>query len=155
VHYAALQQASSVYVATETFVVQYEGEPCKITAFAVLRETYEVAASPIHVSLPVSAFQATCNDLVFDFVMVPTNVYPDEPSDWLDGQLLVKHIQSARVMSAIWDLSRVPDGPHHPHSVTFRYLRRSFLPVETRWLLTQALNLSLNLLTHSLAPAHE
>ena len=128
-HLGALLEGSSVYVATETFICESAGETWKFTAYAVLREQYDGVPSPY---AGTSHPQAMLNDLDCGLVGVPTTSYPDQLGDWLDGQSLVKHVKPSRAMSAIWDLSRLPVGPHHPSSATFRYLRRSFYSVLTR-----------------------
>jgi hypothetical protein len=126
-HAKAIQRDATLYVASETFIGDLEGETWMFTAFAVLRDQYDVARNP-----SISSSWSPEDDLVFHYIRVPTTDSPDQLDDWLDGQTLVKHINSTGAMSAIWDLSRLPAGPHHPSSTTFRYLMRSFQTVETR-----------------------
>jgi hypothetical protein len=129
VHLAALQRQSSMYVATETFICDMAGEYITVTAFAVLRQELELISNN---SGHYPAIMAAKRDLEFDHVTTNTAMRPISLDDWLYGQSLVKHLNSERAKSAIWDMSRLPPGPHLPDSTTFRWLQRTLLVLETR-----------------------
>jgi hypothetical protein len=114
----------------EIFIYEHAGEDIALTAYAILREQYEVVDSEARLSLTALPLAAAQSDLVFDFVNTPAPAYPTA-LDWLQGQLVVKHLSSDRSKSALWHLSRLPPGSHLPNS-TFRWLQRTLLPIPTR-----------------------
>ena len=128
-HFAALQRQSSIYVATETFICEVAGDHLLVTAFGVLRQELELTPSNAG---HYPALMALGCDLDFDYVVTGTASYPTSLEDWLHGQSLMKHLNSERAKSAIWDMSRLPPGPHRRDSMTFRWLQRTLLPLETR-----------------------
>jgi len=130
IHLAALRRQSSVYVATETFICEIAGDHLLVSAFAVLRQDLELVHSQ---SSRYPALMAAGCDLVFDYVVTGTATYPTPLDDWLHGQSLVKHLNSERAKSAIWDMSRLPPGRHLPDSATFRWLQRTLLTLKTRY----------------------
>jgi hypothetical protein len=129
VHFEALQRDSSIYVAAETFVCDYAGNSHVVAAFAILRENFEL--TPGH-SSRYGELATAKNDLAFDFAVVGPAM-PSAPLDsWLHEQSTATHFSSNRVQSVIWELSRLPPGPHLSDSASFRWLRRSFQTVVTR-----------------------
>ena len=101
-----------------------------ITAFAVLREGLELVLSN---SGHCPAHTAAGYDLEFDYVITGAVAGPTQLNDWLLVQSLVEHIGSKRAKVAIWEMSRLPPGPHRPDSTSFQWLQRTLLPIDTRY----------------------
>jgi hypothetical protein len=129
VHFGALQRGSSIYVAAETFVYDFAGNNHVVSAFAILREDFEL--TPSH-SCRFGEFATAKNDLAFDFAVVG-QAMPSAPLDsWLHEQSAITQFSSSRVQSVICELSRLPPGPHLPDSASFRWLRRTSKTVLTQ-----------------------
>jgi hypothetical protein len=130
VHFNALHCGACIYAAAETFVCDNAGDSYIVFAVAVLREHLELTPSrPGH----RGELSTTEHDLAFDFVVVGATTHSAPLDSWLHEQSIVSYLRSDRVRSAIWDLSRLPPGSHHPDSTTFQWLRRSLVTVDTRW----------------------
>ena len=130
VHFTALARDSCIFVAAETFICENAGDNYLVSAVAILRADLELA--PGHSRHRSSELAAADHDLIFDFAVDGTAIFSAPLDSWLHEQSLVAHFTSTRTRSVLWDLSRLPSGPHLPNSPSFRWLSRSFQTVPTR-----------------------
>ena len=131
-HLDAVNRQSSLYSATERFIVEHAGRSTELMAFAVLRKEYDLAPSPAAQRPYASALTAAQDDLVFGFVFTDSATNFDSLDAFLRNQSVVDLLGSERTKRAIWDLSRLPPGSHLPDSDTYAWLQRSLRPIRTR-----------------------
>ena len=131
-HIDAMRRQSSMFAAAERFICDCAGNSVELTAFAVLRKEYDLELSPASQHLYASALTVAREDLVFGFVVTGTATDHTSLDNYLHNQHLADYLDSERVKSALWDLSRLPSGSHVPDSATYAWLQRSLLPMYTR-----------------------
>jgi hypothetical protein len=130
VHFNALQSDACIYAAAETFVCDNAGDSYIVFVVAVLREYLRLTPSGPGRNGELSTAE---HDLAFDFAVVGATTHSAPLDSWLLEQNIVSYLRSDWVRSAIWALSHLPPGSHHPDSKTFQWLRRSFVTIDTRW----------------------
>jgi hypothetical protein len=113
----------------EAFVCENAGENIVVSALAFLREDLELKESQ---ASRYGEIAAAGKDLIFDFVVTRAGEDPVSMDSWLHGQALERYLSSGRTKTAVWDMSRLPSGPHLSSSASFRWLQRSVSTMHTR-----------------------
>jgi hypothetical protein len=114
---------SRCFGATETFVIDYQGETKLLGCLAVVLP--ELDSAHISQTLPGGSVH-----FAVDFVLLPITTYREGvPSSWLETQLLGSHFPTERQKRAAWALGQLPPGSYHPGSSTFKCIHQYWYSV--------------------------
>lgn len=125
-HVQSRHQGGSVcYAAIETFAVDYQNEIKVVVCVAVLKEEYDLRLPKPRASMG-SANRCRA-EFIFEFTLLDvSHAGPSaSPSDWIQVQGSADYFDRERTCFALWDLGRLPPGPHLPDSESFRWIKQS------------------------------
>jgi len=110
--------SSRCFGATETFVVDYQGEAKLMGCLAVVLP--ELDSQTVSDVMP-----ANSGHFIVDFVLLhSTTRWATAPSTWLETQILGSHFPTERQKRAAWALGQLPPTSYHPDSTTFKCIHQ-------------------------------
>ena len=118
------------YAATETFVIEYEGDAKVLGCVAVLKEKYDLQPN---FDNRAGNITRCCNDFIFDFRLLDVIDRRSSPSDWIQVQSLADNFSQERVCFALWHLGRLPPASHLPDSDSFRWIKQTLARIPTQY----------------------
>ena len=121
------------YAATETFVIEYEGDAKVLGCVAVLKEKYDLQPNFDDRAGNIARCR---NDFIFDFRILDVIDRRSSPSDWIQVQSLADNFSQERVCFALWDLGRLPPASHLPDSDSFRWIKQTLARIPTQYVQT-------------------
>lgn len=121
--------SSVCFAASETFVIDYQGEDRILGCLAVLQQSLENGGST-RGSLEVGK---SIQDLHVDFTMLPITGACDSPVQFLQAQSLGSYFDSERFKRAAWFLAELPSGSHDSASSTFRWIQQRWSKTKLRY----------------------
>ena len=118
------------YAATETFVIEFEGDAKVLGCVAVLKEKYDLQPNFDDRAGNIARCR---NDFIFDFRLLDVIDRRSSPSDWIQVQSLADNFSQERVCFALWDLGRLPPASHLPDSDSFRWIKQTLARIPTQY----------------------
>lgn len=113
---------TTVFAATQSFVIADGGQDLVVGLLAVLREDLD-AQDPTSANAAPASLKT---DLIIDFTLMEPLGDVTTSTSWLDIQLLGSHFQTERQKRAAWSLGQLNPSSRSPSETNFLWIRQDY-----------------------------